>query len=82
MKTGQHVNLIVRDDPESYISGIYACEDHFHYFIVISPGGLTQILTFSKSAWYLEKTDGFTDIHGFLEDQKEYIKALYGLMIK
>ena len=78
MKIGQHVNIIFRNQG-TYISGVYACEDYTDYFIVISPGGLTQLLTFPKAYWDLEKTDGFTDIHEFLEDKKEYIKTIYGV---
>ena len=79
MKIGQHVNAVCRNDGTYISGGVYACEDHTDYFIVISPGGLTQIMIFSKMFWNLEKTEGFTDIHEFLEDKKEYIKALYGV---
>ena len=78
MKIGQHVNVIY-GNKDMFRSGIYACEDYTDYFIVVTPGGLTQILTFPKAFWDLENTDGFTDIHEFLEDKKEYIKALYGV---
>ena len=79
MKIGQNVNVVYKNDGRCIYSGVYACEDHTDYFIVVNPGGLTQILTFSKVFWNLKKTEGFTDIHEFLEDKKEYIKALYGV---
>lgn len=78
MRPGHHVNVICRNQG-THISGVYACEDYTDYFIVVSPGGLDQILTFSKAFWDLETIEGFTDIHEFLEDRKQYIKALYGI---
>ena len=79
MKPGRHINLISKCNPDGIISGIYACEDYTDYFVVLSPGGLDQILTFSKAFWELQKTEGFTFIDEFLEDRKGYIKALYGV---
>lgn len=64
---GDHVVVIDNSNGSNSIDGIYAGEDYEKYHIVISPGGLTQLLKFSKSDWNLRKIGGWTEIQWFLD---------------